>query len=59
MVTLKNDQNVPKSIEVMGYVSFTTQQDIESQLWKAKDLECSQGVTDERRSPFIELLGRS
>ena len=47
----------------MVYVSFTTQQNIESQMWKAKDLECSQGVTDGRtdgrHSTFIELLGRS
>jgi len=47
-VTLKNDQNVPKSIEVMVYISFIIQQNMESQLWKAKDLECSQGVTDGR-----------
>ena len=31
-VTWKNDQNVPKSIEVMVYVSFITQQNIGSQL---------------------------
>ena len=28
----------------MAYISFITQQNMESQLWKAKDLECSQGA---------------
>ena len=53
MVTLKNDQNVRKSIEVMVYVSFTTQQNIESQMWKAKDLECSQGAETQKINKFL------
>ena len=52
MVTLKNDQNVAKSIVVMVYVSFTTQQNIGSQMWKAKDLECSQDAETPKLAIF-------
>ena len=49
---MKNDRNVPKSIEVMIYVSFTTQQNIGSQMWKPKDLECSQGAETQKLTSF-------
>jgi len=51
-VTWKNEQNVQKSIEVMVYISFITQQNMESQLLKAKDLECSQGAEPPKFTSF-------
>ena len=34
------------------YVSFNTQQNIGSQMWKAKDLECSQGAETQKLTSF-------